>query len=188
MTRSRQFFHGTRADIPVGGKILPSAKTGVDPSHDISSPNHVYMERGRRKAEESAWEWANHAWVDNGHPYPERPWVGRVKPSKGVSRGMTFTEHTASSAKVKERFDIKPGHQGTFPNINWNQFASVNWMGVELNHPSDEQIMGGHDTYQRKYRTHSLFETPRPEDDLNHVSRRFEYDRDDPDPGQGRLF
>jgi hypothetical protein len=61
--------------------------------------------------------------------------------------------------KVKQRIDIAPGRQGTFPSINWNQYkkdaATADRsdprtvlfharIGPDVNHPTDEQIKWGH--------------------------------------------
>jgi hypothetical protein len=152
-----QFFHGTRANIPVGGKVLPSAETGVEPNHEISHDRSVYLESG----EKQAWEWADgFDWGDD---------LGG--------------EHTADSATVKERLDIMPGRQGTFPSLNWNQFGK----GGEYNHPSDADIVGGHDGFERKYRPH-LYQEPgalQPERPIRLEGREFP---EEPDPHQGRLF
>lgn len=171
----QQFFHGTRAHIPVGGSVLPSGKTGVEPNHDISDASRVYLETN----ENEAWKWADSAYGGASETLG-RPWVGRVKPTGGAD-GHGVGEHTAKSAQVVERHDIMPGRQGTFPTINWNQFAKFS----EVNHPSDADIAGGHDVFARKYRP-GLFEPP--EQDLNHPDRRFEHDPQDPDPGQRKLF
>ena len=46
--------------------------------------------------------------------------------------------------KVKQRLDIMPGHQGTFPEVNWNRFKKDGpYHGGEANHPTDEQVRYG---------------------------------------------
>lgn len=46
-------------------------------------------------------------------------------------------EHVAPSFRVIAQHDIKPGHQGTFPTINWNQFKAKGKVG-DANHPPPE--------------------------------------------------
>ena len=54
-----------------------------------------------------------------------------------------------------------PGRQGTFPNINWNQFSSV--AGIwDANHPSD--VEEGHEPYaspERKRKFQEMY-APKP--------------------------
>jgi hypothetical protein len=46
--------------------------------------------------------------------------------------------------KVKQRIDIAPGHQGTFPEFNWNRFKDGGpRSGPDVNHPSDSQVQYG---------------------------------------------
>lgn len=173
-----QFFHGTRAPLAVGAHLLPTGKTGVAANHGISSKKSVYMHTD----EHEAWEWSHVAYggASEGKPLA-RPWVGRVQPQGLHATYRMGGEHTAPSAQVLDRRDIMPGRQGTFPSINWNQFAEH----VEVNHPDDADILGGHDAFARKYRP-GLFEPPAP--DLDSPERRFEHDPEDPDPGQRTLF
>lgn len=189
MLNPQQFFHGTRANLGVGDSILPSGKTGVEPVHEISSPNYVYMTQSHGdfehtpvEAENKAWNWGRTGFgAEDSSGANARTWVGVVKPHGEVhDEGV---ESLARSATILERHDIMPGRQGTFPSINWNQFGGKYASG--MNHPSDEDIMGGHDAYARKYRP-GLFDSPEP--DLNSPERRFEYDPQDPDPGQRVLF
>lgn len=60
--------------------------------------------------------------------------------------------------KVKQRIDIAPGHQGTFPEVNWNRFKDLETyghprVGPDMNHPSDEHVqygVRGHEATQAK--------------------------------------
>jgi hypothetical protein len=52
-------------------------------------------------------------------------------------------EYVASHFKPTGQIDIKPGHQGTFPNLNWNQFGRIE--GNDYNHPSPDAVATGHD-------------------------------------------
>lgn len=73
--------------------------------------------------------------------------------TKGTDSAQDLKEWRAPAFRVTGRIDIKPGHQGTFPELNWNQFrgghASV---GMEANHPTDDAISEGHEP---------MFNTPR---------------------------
>lgn len=49
---------------------------------------------------------------------------------------------------VRKRIDIMPGHQGTFPQVNWNRYKDpVKYggpsYGVDANHPNDEHVEHG---------------------------------------------
>jgi hypothetical protein len=85
---------------------------------------------------------------------------------------------------VKRRIDIMPGHQGTFPSVNWNRYkdGAPAW-GPDANHPSDAHIE--HGMYPK--------EEPKPAPAQPRARQKGESLRDfmagkpAPDP-QGRLF
>jgi hypothetical protein len=71
-------------------------------------------------------------------PHPEM--------KRGVYHGM-YKEHVAPSFNVEDRIDTMPGHQGTFPSINWKQFEQFvpNPEGIprDVNHPTPHQVEHG---------------------------------------------
>lgn len=103
---------------------------------------------------------------DGVQPVPE---VGRVRvhtvaPNPRMKPGVynrahpnfrsdqvDLKEFVAPSFRSTGVIDTMPGRQGTFPNINWNQFASskVDY-AQDANHPDDESISDGHLMETRK--------------------------------------
>lgn len=154
--RSSQFFHGTSHDI-VGGRILPAIQhdftvwgaTGNvlgQPSHD-----HAFA----TSDEDTAWTFAKGAqahhqiWDENDPNRNNRPRVYSVHPHPEMRPGTyeQFHEYIAPHYDVKDRIDIMPGQQGTFPTLNWNQFRDkANWDSDQhdFNHPTDTEITYGH--------------------------------------------
>jgi hypothetical protein len=136
-------YHGSATDLPVGGKILPSAKAGANKVHQsLSSPEDSYF----TKNEESAWHWANAASSaaayrasDRGLPIPpfDRPVVYKTKPDPQQHLDANLTSDRATdkeashfvtpSQEITGRIDIptptdRSSVQGTLPPVNWNQF------------------------------------------------------------------
>lgn len=146
----RRSFHGSTFDIPVGGELLPSAKTGVenfdyDEFNDADDRrNSVFFHQGtigrgfgKLSPETRAWTWAKHGTNNQG----KRAVVYEVAP-QGTQRPDTIDgAHMAPSAKVLRRIDIPDedaalwhsgdknwspvpgGVQGTLPGVNWNDYA-----------------------------------------------------------------
>lgn len=83
-------------------------------------------------------------------PHPEQePGVNNAEhPNwKRNSRGgrENHREVIAPHFDVVGRHDIKPGHQGTFSQLNWNQFHVRGGGGmVDANHPTHGDIESGH--------------------------------------------
>lgn len=69
--------------------------------------------------------------------HPDHPrWKG--KPSTG--QFDAFPEWVSRKGfKVTEQIDTKPGHQGTFPSVNWN-LHKVRGYGSDANHPDWEEV------------------------------------------------
>jgi ribosomal protein L35 len=69
-------------------------------------------------------------WGDDHHY--ETHFNGNQSPYENLS------EHVAPRWKVTGSLDIKPGHQGTFPQENWNRYKDQKApAGYDANHPSD---------------------------------------------------
>lgn len=136
-TVNGQLFHGTAAPQSLE-KILPAVKHGGE-SHWGS----MGWENGQRSNEHAfatsdesqAWHFAKYASASNG----ERAFVHTVAPSARMKPGVHsyLSEYVAPSFKVTGREDIMPGRQGTFPNLNWNQFRHPDTI-VDTNHPYNE--------------------------------------------------
>lgn len=95
-------------------------------------------------------------------PKQQVPNVGRVQvhtvaPNPLMQRGVFNAEHPdhngmedlqewkAPAFRVTGTQHIMPGRQGTFSNINWNQFRKVGaHYDIDTNHPSDREVEVGH--------------------------------------------
>lgn len=162
MTRTEQFLHGTKGGPDIGGAVLPGRKVGRNnwPGYRTvgrqPSSNYVFT----TKDEKTAWRFADADWsAGMGNISPARSRVLVVEPSADMKPGSHNPEHrwhrkdrhqnleeyVSSSAKVTGAIDIMPGRQGTFPHLNWNQFAArPRGMNDEFNHPDAMQEETGH--------------------------------------------
>jgi hypothetical protein len=144
-------FHGTDSAIP-GDKVLPASvhgghtTWGTTGSHSgQSSKDNTFSTPN----ESEAWEWAGKGY---GRRNPRDPSVRRtvyeVAPGPRARWGTEIAgEVVADHHTITGRQDIMPGRQGTFPDLNWNQFkGSENdeYDEVDVNHPSDSAVKYGH--------------------------------------------
>lgn len=158
-----QFFHGTTHEIT--GMVTPARVAGTrvsghsegDPGN-MSGGDHAFA---IRNDEDYAWR-AALQFHNNG----QRPRVYEVEPAADMRPGPwhkdhpDFARHAAANNhdpatihqdewgsrtgfRVKSQIDIAPGHQGTFPEVNWNQFRKQGHGGYDANHPSDDRIKWG---------------------------------------------
>lgn len=168
----RPLFHGSGQDI---SKVRPSQEHGVSTFGDAGKgTTQVAKEHAfATTSEHDAWYFAGrahgayHQRDETGAPV--RPRVYTVAPHPDMQMGLRNSErpggprpsrfglnnpdkgeYTAPHFNVTGRIDIKPGHQGTFPQINWNQFPKGNFNGPyvsdDLNHPSKEDEEFGRPT------------------------------------------
>lgn len=223
-----QWFHGTRHDIE-GGWVEPADKVGKQVSEaslgdpgGLSGGNHAFAVRGDEGyAWHAAQEFHNQqigrARVYEVHPTRDRypgPWNPEHRDFRENVRARGYDPDEAGQDewasptgwKVKSRIDIKPGHQGTFPQVDWEKHAVRLWTlprRTDFNHPTDETIaMGGEGALARKYLDR---ETERDLHGRLHRARELdEYAAEkgkpfrrvlgiseiphDPHKGQGRLF
>lgn len=157
-------FHGTAADLHPGDRVLP--RKAVDPSQRVKNNFPGLVTTGGRgtgevafstTSENEAWKFADKAHETQWRAFQPKPRssVLRVHPHPEQEKGAFHSEDGFGGIKgemiaphydVAERIDIKPGRQGTFPSINWNQFGAPkkNFGGDVLNHPSDSDISDGH--------------------------------------------
>lgn len=59
--------------------------------------------------------------------------------------------------KVKNRLDIQPGHQGTFPGISWGRYSEHPY-NQRVNHPSDDDVQYGTTNSLEDVHRHALKE------------------------------
>lgn len=92
---------------------------------------------------------------------------------------------------VRSRLDIMPGHQGTFPTVNWNRFKPADTSpayGPDANHPSDEAIEYGH-LPKEPDRTGDMLESQHPENRRGGASlRAFMEGKPEPEHKDPTLF
>ena len=151
-----QFFHGTSQNIAVGEKVLPAKAVGVTPNWksrgvgNTSGARHAYAST----SEEVSWRFAHTAIAEG------RPRVYEVAPNPDSQLGLYHSEHpryaknqsredlkehVASHWDTVRQIDTKPGHQGTFPELNWNQFRGPKVSRyTDVNHPTPEDVTAGH--------------------------------------------
>lgn len=118
------YFHGTIAQLGVGDRIRPGDQAILDESgRDNASAT---------TAEDLAWAYAE----SRDKPGGLRPRVYEVVPADGepVKRlGPQRGEVNSPEFRVVGVVDIKPGEQGTFPDVNWSKYSPY----VGANHPGD---------------------------------------------------
>lgn len=145
-------FHGTPVDIK-GDRILPATvhggkshwgDTGVE--HGQPSERNTFS----HPDELEAWHWGNKVvkgTLEARDPgYRNR--VYEVTPGDNARHGREVPgEVVASHHTITGRHDIMPGRQGTFPDLNWNQFKGKDhdeYDTVDVNHPTDAEVKYGH--------------------------------------------
>lgn len=167
-----QFFHGTTSPIK-DGMVRPanhvdkyvSEHSMGDPG-DMSEGDHAFV---AKNDENYAWHAANTFHVNGMRPrvYETGP-AADMKPGPWNRAHPDFEEHheydkgtmpesekarnhqdewgSKTGFPVKQRIDIMPGRQGTFPEVNWNRFKEDGLrsnLATEMNHPTDHQIKYG---------------------------------------------
>jgi hypothetical protein len=152
--RNESFFHGTTNDI-VGGVVRPGQEVGHSNFGETGSwagqPSKAHA--FATTSEDVAWHFAHDVndyqtedyYTGRKADMPDRARVYTVAPHPEMKRGHyhdQFQEYVAPHYNVTGRIDIKPGHQGTFPTINWRQFQRYATEG-DVNHPSPEQVAHG---------------------------------------------
>lgn len=210
------YYHGSNTEFQPGDTLRPPNETGNTYWGDIHpgdkdrvysvSTGAISTPKGQRrveehgligmafsdephhlKAERLAWTFATQrVSTEPGR----RSAVYRVKPDNPVEppEGADIPGEVISpSAKVVERIDIAPGRQGTFPQLNWNQFAlhtgreapaihnypdeeEPDMVTLDYNHPPDPPKHEGPE-YDDDYRGNFLGEPDRKE-------RRLQAQRD----------
>lgn len=145
-------FHGTPVDIK-GDRVLPAVVHGGK-SHwyDTGISNGQESQRNTFSIpnESEAWEWGSKAvaGVPESRDPGYRNRVYEVTPGTSARHGKEVAgEVVADYHTITGRHDIMPGRQGTFPDLNWNQFKDPDrdiYDEIDANHPSDGAAKYGH--------------------------------------------
>lgn len=151
-------YHGTSKDIE-GGFVRPAAgEHGHGKGSWWGSANESRGEAAKdyawaAKSEDDAWAFAGQG---SARGATTRPRVYEVEDaqrtgSAGGDKSITGGEVKSSVGfAIKGQIDTAPGRQGTFPEVNWHQFADQRGISSwEANHPTDEAIKYGHRTQQK---------------------------------------
>lgn len=190
-------FHGTFRDV--GDRVEAAASTGVGANfkHVRQDDTVAYA----TEKEKTAWDFAalaQHRHAEKHSQVPARTRVYELEhhPDQRIGEfhpdHPEFDKHTenlhewvAPHFDVKNRIDIRPGYQGTFPEVNWNEHRKrprasksnpATW-DDRINHPNDEDVEHGH-----------------PGSDLNqeyltNLGKQWSTRKNRPEPeSQGRLF
>lgn len=166
-------FHGTTFDVqgkdivPVNSDAHPNPGNSVWQAHGHSgqkSSNHAFAS----ESEDTAWEYADQAGkqkraahvLGESQVVPGRATVHTVAPHPSMQKGVYHSDHPdfnggddlkewkSPAFRVTGRIDTKPGHQGTFASLNWNQFRRQGSGYFEdMNHPDDHEVEHGHTDY-----------------------------------------
>lgn len=192
---SPQLFHGTAADLGPGDQVNSArdAKASSNwPGYRTSGGRSIRSVAFATTSEDRAWTFASYAQQKNGgrarvlqvDPHPDQepglhnPAHPRYRPEqRDAIPGETIAPHF----KVAESVDIRPGHQGTFSNINWNQFSMFGPRGTygdEINHPPDDRITEGH---RPSLQNVQIYQESSGQTQADEVKKKIEQD-------QGRLF
>lgn len=169
MSRSEEFeggalYHGTGHEVAPGDSIMPGATYGKSSFRHVGpGPRGVAHSKSAfaTTKESEAWHFANTAATKHGgrarvyevEPHPEmqpglynpaHPTYKRRTSSHG---GVSWAEWASPSFKPTGRtVDTMPGHQGTFPQLNWKQFAKADGSAFRdhVNHPDPKDVQDGH--------------------------------------------
>lgn len=156
-------YHGTihplEGDTLVPGKKFGATNLGVDPHKHHGQSRHDWV--SATDSEDKAWTFATGASGLSTDAVKPRTRVHVLEPHPDTKIGVEHIdhpvlqkafaenawkkpdisgEHVAPSFRVRETLDTRPGWQGTFPQLNWNQFAAKGLRGYhDMNHPSDHR-------------------------------------------------
>jgi hypothetical protein len=150
-----QGFHGTTADIPKSLRPAAEHQKGSvweDTGEPYGQParQHAYATMD----EDTAWRFADmtqNQWGGRPRVYTVEQHASKVRPGVYNSEHPKYNdwdedwpgqpedlqEYVAPRFKVTGRLDIKPDHQGTFPEIDWNKHKNPDapyW--YDANHPA----------------------------------------------------
>lgn len=153
-------YHGTTREIE--GQILPAkvhggqsywGATGGDVRGEASE-DYAWAHPHETKTWDAAMDRTNfhyQQWDEsNPHPIAPRARVYAVHPNENQSPGNDVSmagEIKSTHFKIAHPIDIMPGHQGTFPEVNWNEHVKADTYlpgDEDANHPSHLSVQFGH--------------------------------------------
>lgn len=203
-------FHGTGHEVSPGSAIVPGKEFGQSSfRHGGRGPRgKAHSESAfATTSEAAAWHFAD----TSATRFGGRPRVHEVDPHPDMEPGLYNREHRTFARRSREdpsiakyadkwqewaapslrptgrTIDIKPGHQGSFPHLNWNQFKAPNVYG-DANHLTPDEVANGGAANSKQY-AHADWERHNREHGFSVGNRDLDDPRREPEhPGQGRLF
>jgi hypothetical protein len=197
-------YHGTDVDIK-DDQILPAKVHGGESnwgdtgsSYGEPSNEHAWAHPSEAKTWEFAKDRVNYHYGMDGDAPGRRARVFAVKPNEQMTPGGRGVagEYKAPHFDIAHPIDIQPGHQGTFPEVNWNKHALDGGHALpgegDANHPTDDEVKYGHRhgawAGQGEQR---IRQDARNEDDAHYlrslsdrnIAPRYRDNRDQPLPG-----
>jgi hypothetical protein len=153
-------YHGTARPIE-GDQIVPAKVHGkgsywgtTGSSRDEPAEDHAWAHPDEHVAWDAAMDRKQHHVIEEGAEIEPRARVFALHPSPlqtpGGDKSMAG-ELKAPHFDIAHPLDTMPGHQGTFPQVNWNEHVTHKsgepryLPGDEdANHPSDLSVQFGH--------------------------------------------
>jgi hypothetical protein len=198
-------FHGTAHEVEPGSSIVPGKQYGkssfrhggVGPrgkAHSESAFATTSEDEAWHFAERSAYYHGGRGRVHEVEPHPdmqpglynpEHPTFARRNRHEAIK---TWREYAAPSFRpTGKTIDIKPGRQGTFPNLNWNQFSADKMNVFDKNHPDPYEVL--HGSHGSKAAGESAWEQHNRENGYPVGNRELDGPKPEPQaPGQRRMF
>lgn len=142
-------FHGSAHQLQ-GDTLKPGVRMGASAGFDYHKHRgQSYEDVVSASSDESkAWEMGAKSgsgrlkvWEVEPHPETRMGVENADHPLFDERNAKTFhgvvdnKEWVAPTFKVKQQLDIKPGNQGTFPQVDWNRHRSAPYDAFDSNHP-----------------------------------------------------
>ena len=121
---AQAYFHGTNYRLNIGDKIVPGTQGIIDADGTLHASATTWEEFAWNHSEDRAAEHGGRARVYEVVPTDGQP-VKNLGPQYGEVNSPSFT--------VIGEVDMKPGRQGTLPDINW----AKDTLYTGANHPED---------------------------------------------------
>lgn len=161
LSKSQFVYHGTARPVE-GTQILPAKVHGKgsywgNTGHGRGEPSeeHAWAIGDEHRAWEFALDRADFHIMEGAergeeHPIAPRARVYAVHPNEHMTSGRDSSipgELKAPHFDISHPIDTRPGHQGTFPQVNWNKHVKGDTYlpgDEDANHPSDLSVQFGH--------------------------------------------
>lgn len=157
MTLGPQFvYHGTARPIE-GDRIVPAKEHGKggywgDTGSTRGEPaeNHAWAHPDEKVAWDAAMDRKMFHVIEMGEEIEPRARVYALHPNEHQTPGNDASmagELKAPHFDVAHPIDTMPGHQGTFPQVNWNEHVKKDTYlpgDEDANHPSHLSVQFGH--------------------------------------------